>query len=123
MLPREVYHAVDLALAPAIATPWPPPPPMPASWELTLYELAGGVRARNDYPLQPPITPAVRAWGAPFVVASGPLGRDLLVIDNVSGDPLRRVALPDAGIAFSTIVDGRPVVGTILAGPLRAVLF
>jgi hypothetical protein len=128
-LPPEVYHKIDLALAPAIATPWPPPPAMPASWELTLYELSGALRVRNDYPLVPPITPAARAWGAPFVVASGPLGHDLLVIDNTTGDPVRRVALPDdAGsganvAAFATIVDGHPVVGTILAGPLRAVVF
>jgi hypothetical protein len=51
-------------------------------------------------------------------------GHDALVIDPHRGDPLRRVALPDAlGPLFSTVVDGKPVVGTILTAPLRAVVF
>jgi len=47
------------------------------------------------------------------------------VIDSVRGDPLRRVALPApaAGGVFSTIVDDRVIVGMILAGPLRLVVF
>ncbi len=117
----EVYHAVDLTAAPAIATPWPPPPALPASWQLTLYELAGGVRARNDYTLAAPITPGLRAGSAPLVYRAG---REALVIEPRHGDPLRRVVLPvDDAATFSTIVDGRAVVGTILAGPLRAVVF
>jgi hypothetical protein len=59
-----------------------------------------------------------------LIVAYGS-GR-LLVIDPVRGDPLRRIQLPadaPANVAFSTIVDGRPVAGTILADPLRVVLF
>jgi putative pyrroloquinoline-quinone binding quinoprotein len=123
-----VYKPVDLEAAPAIATPWPPPPPMAPSWQYTLFELDGGVRARNDYALEPPIAPATaRGDGASLlIVAYGPGQRRLLVIDPVRGDPLRRIELPaeaPANVAFSTIVDGRPVAGTILADPLRVVLF
>jgi len=53
-------------------------------------------------------------------------GRELIVLDPRTGDPLRRVALPidaPAGVAFSTVVDGTPVAGTVLASPLRIVLF
>jgi len=129
--PPEVYHPTDLQVAPAIATPWPPPPPLPPSWQYTLYELAGGLRARNDYALEPPITPgAVRGGGtSPLVVASGPNQRQLLVIEPEHGDPIRRVTLPPEtdhappNVTFATIVDGHPVAGTILAGPLRVVVF
>ncbi|MBV8758206.1 MAG: hypothetical protein JO257_13045 [Deltaproteobacteria bacterium] len=109
---------------PPIATPWPPPPPMPDSWQLTLYELTGGLRARNDYALPPPIALSQRSGDAPFVVVSGAAAREALVIDPRRGDPLRRVHLPDeAASAFSTIVDGAPVTGVVLAKPLRVVLF
>jgi len=122
-LPPEVYKPTDLEAAPAIATPWPASvtaAPLPASWELSIYDLAGGLRARNDYPLAGPITPALRTAGAPLVYRAG---RDVLVIDARTGDPLRRVTLPEEAPVFSTVVDGKPVVGTILAAPLRAVLF
>ena len=117
----ELYKPTDLEAAPAIATPWPPPPPMPASWQLTLFEPNGALRVRDDYPLTGAITPAVRSAGAPLVVRAG---REALVIDPRRGDPLRRVTLPDdTGPLFSTVVDGKPVVGTILTTPLRAVVF
>ena len=119
LLPPEVYKPTDLEQAPAIATPWPPPPPMTASWQLTIYDPSGGVRTRNDYAVTG-ATPGLRIGAAPFVYVSG---RTALVIDPVHGDPLRRVELPDNGAVFSTIVDGRAIVGTILAAPLRAVAF
>jgi hypothetical protein len=116
-----------MMIPPTLPKPWPEPPPMPASWEYTLYELTGAFRARNDYALSQPITPAqARSARAPLVVQSGPGLRDLLVIDPEHGDPLRRIHLPDdaaPGTAFSTIVDGTPVVGTLLANPLRVVMF
>ena len=49
-----------------------------------------------------------------------------LVVDPVRGDPVKRIRLPEEaapGTAFSTIVDGKPVVGALLANPLRVVLF
>ncbi|HEY3804979.1 MAG TPA: hypothetical protein VGL61_20345 [Kofleriaceae bacterium] len=122
----EKYKPVDLEAAPAIATPWPPPPPMAASWQLALFELAGGVRARDDYALAPPIALAERRGASPIVVEYGARPRRMLVLDAVRGDPLRRIELPpDApdDTAFSTVVDGRPVTGTILADPLRVVTF
>jgi outer membrane protein assembly factor BamB len=122
----EKYKPVDLEAAPAIATPWPPPPPMAASWQLALFELAGGVRARDDYALAPPIALAERRGASPIVVEYGARPRHMLVLDAVRGDPLRRIELPaDApeDTAFSTVVDGRPVTGTILADPLRVVTF
>ena len=113
---------------PHIATPWPPPPPMADSWQYTLYELAGGLRARNDYALPPPVAPAAaRGPGdSPLVVEYGPGLREAIVIDARRGDPLRRVRLPDeagSGLAFAAVVDGKPIVGTVLAKPLRVVLF
>jgi hypothetical protein len=112
---------------PRLPTPWPPPRPLRASWQLTLYEVTGGLRARNDYALEEPITPArARTTGAPIVVESGPEQRDVLVVEPVGGDPLRRARTPEdavPGLAFSTVIDGQPVVGTLLANPLRVVLF
>jgi hypothetical protein len=112
---------------PELPATWPAPPPMRASWQYTLYEVTGELRARNDYALAEPITPvATRVPAAPLVVQSGPGLRDVLVLDPERGDPLRRVRLPEAaapGMAFSTAVDGKPIVGTLLANPLRVVLF
>jgi hypothetical protein len=112
---------------PILPKTWPAPSPLPASWQYTLYEATGAFRARNDYALDAPITPArARMAGAPLVVQSGPGLRELLVIDPEHGDPQRRIRLPDdaaPGTAFSTIIDGKPVVGTLLANPLRVVLF
>ena len=122
----EKYKPVDLEAAPAIATPWPPPPPMVASWQLVMFELAGGVRARDDYALASPIAVGERRGPSPFVVVYGPRPRHVLVIDPEHGDPLRRLELPQDApddVAFSTIVDGWPVAGTILADPLRVVMF
>jgi hypothetical protein len=100
---------------------------MRASWQYTLYEVTGELRARNDYALGEPITPvAARTAAAPLVVQSGPGLRDVLVLEPQRGDPLRRVRLPESaapGMAFSTVVDGKPIVGTLLANPLRVVLF
>jgi len=113
---------------PRLWTPIPPPPSLGDSWQLTLYELAGGLRARNDYGLSPPIAPA-RARGpagSPLVVASSPGLREVLVIDPRDGDPLRRVQLAEdaaSGLVFGTIVDGTPVAGAVLQGPLRVVIF
>jgi len=119
--------ADPMAEPPTLPRTWPAPPPMPASWQYTLYEVTGAFRARNDYALDAPITPArARMAGAPLVVQSGPGLRDLLVIDPERGDPRRRIRLPEdaaPGTAFSTIIDGKPVVGTLLADPLRVVLF
>ena len=117
--PPELYKPTDLEAAPAIATPWPPPPAMPASWQLTVYTPSGGLATRNDYAVASPRA-ALRTGTAPFVYVSGDTA---LVVDPANGAPLRRVALPGNGLTFSTIVDGRAVVGTILAAPLRAVVF
>jgi hypothetical protein len=124
---RRPVQEAEVELPP-IATPWPPPPPMEDSWQLTLYELAGGLRARNDYALPAPVVlPAQRGPGdSSFVVAFGPGLREALVIEPRRGDPVRRVQLPEdavPGLTFATIVDGRPVAGTILAAPLRVVTF
>lgn len=109
---------------PAIWTPIPIPPPLGDSWQYTIFELTGGVRARNDYALVRPIEPSgVRGpIGSPLVVAhDGAL--QVLVLDPRNGDPLRRVALPAPGLVFGTIVDGTPVAGAVLAAPLRVVMF
>jgi hypothetical protein len=113
---------------PPIATPWPPPPPMADSWQYTLYELTGGLRARNDYALPPPVAPSAARGPAdsPLLVTSGPGLRNVLVIDPHRGDPVRRVTLPEeagAGLVFGTVVDGKPIAGAVLAKPLRVVLF
>lgn len=113
---------------PAMATPVALPPALGASWQLTLYELTGGLRARNDYALDPPVAaPAIRAAaGSPLVVAHGAGLREVVVLDPRTGDPLRRIRLPDevpAGTLFGTVVDGSPVAGAVLASPLRVVVF
>jgi len=107
-----------------LSVPIPTPPPIGASWQLDLFEATGGFRARNDYALAAPIALA-RLRGAatsPLVVSFGQ--HEALVIDPVHGDPVRRIQLPpDDGIPFSTIVEGHPVAGIVLATPLRVVLF
>jgi hypothetical protein len=108
---------------PPMSVPIPTPAPIGASWQLDLFEATGGFRARNDYALAAPVTLA-RLRGAqtsPLVVTFGQ--HEALVIDPVRGDPVRRIQLPDDGIAFSTIVEGHPVAGIVLATPLRIVLF
>lgn len=115
-------------LPPELWTPIPAPPPLGDSWQLSLYELTGGLRARNDYALTPPVAPAPARGprGSPLVVAYGPGLREVLVLDPRTGDPVRRVRLPDAavpGLVFGTVVDGTPVAGAVLAAPLRAVVF
>lgn len=118
----------ELNTPPPMSTPITPPAPLGDSWQLTLYELAGGLRARNDYALPPPVAPpAVRGPpGSPLVVAYGPGLHEVVVLDPRTGDPLRRVHLPDdapPGAVFGTVVEGSPVAGTLLASPLRVVLF
>lgn len=86
------------------------------------------MRARNDYALARPVlaAPVRGPTGSPLVVAYGPALREVLVLDPRTGDPIRRVRLPDGappGLVFGTIVEGTPVAGAILAAPLRAVLF
>jgi len=113
--------------SPRLWTPIPPPPPIGDSWQYTLYELTGGLRARNDYAITGAVTPArARGPAGSLLVVAYADGRELIVLDPRTGDPLRRVALPidaPAGVAFSTVVDGTPVAGTVLASPLRIVLF
>jgi hypothetical protein len=109
---------------PPIGVPWTVPPPGPAAWQVTLYEPAGGLRARNDYALAAPVKAAARGpAGSPLVALYGPALREALVIDAHRGDPVRRVQLADEGRAFATVVDGKPVAGVVLANPLRVVLF
>lgn len=119
---------VEIATPPPMSTPIKAPPPLGDSWQLTLYELSGGLRARNDYTFAAPVAPpAVRGPpGSPLVIAHGPGLREVAVLDPRTGDPLRRVRLPDdtpAGAVFGTVVAGSPVAGTLLASPLRVVLF
>lgn len=111
--------------APDLWIPIPEPKPLGDSWQLTLYERAGGLRARNDYGLAPPVMAATTRGpaGSPLVVVSGATQRDVLVLDPQTGDPLRRITLPGAGLVFGTTVRGAPVAGTVLAAPLRIVLF
>ena len=64
--------------------------------------------------------------GSPLVITYGPEPGAVLVLDPRTGDPLRRISLPNdapRGSVFSTIVDGQPVAGAVLAQPLRIVLF
>jgi len=110
--------------APNLWVPIPAPPPLGDSWQYTLYERTGGLRARNDYALAAPITTSTRGpAGSPLVISSGPAQREVLVLDPRTGDPLRRVVLPGPGLVFGTIVDGTPTAGTVLVSPLRIVLF
>ena len=111
--------------APDLWIPIPAPPPLGDSWQYTLYERTGALRARNDYGLAAPVSvsPARGPAGSPLVVASGPAQREVLVLDPRTGNPLRRVVLPGQGFVFGTLVDGSPVAGAVLAAPLRIIVF
>lgn len=126
--PRVPVKPLPPEEAPAIATPWVMPQHLPASVQLALHELGGGLRARNDYALAPPVSvAAARGSGsAPIVIGYGADALDVLVVDAARGDPLRRVHLPDdarRGALFGAAVDGKPVAGVVLVAPLRVVLF
>jgi hypothetical protein len=61
--------------------------------------------------------------GSPVVIYAG---REVLAIDPRTGDPLRRVQLPEdapIGLVFGTTVEGSPVAGAVLQSPLRVVVF
>ncbi|HEY0986685.1 MAG TPA: hypothetical protein VGD80_06515, partial [Kofleriaceae bacterium] len=125
--PLQILHA-EISTPPPMSTPIKPPSPLGDSWQLTLYELAGGLRARNDYALAAPVAPPAARGpsGSPLVVVYGPGLHELAVLDPRTGDPLRRVRLPDdvpPGAVFGTVVAGSPVAGALLAAPLRIVLF
>ncbi|HVK86060.1 MAG TPA: hypothetical protein VM513_18190 [Kofleriaceae bacterium] len=108
---------------PRLWTPIAPPPPAGAAWQLAIYERSGALRARNDYALtEARATSARGPAGSPIVVTAS-AGSSALVLDPRSGDPLRRVDLPEGTEVFATIVDGSPVAGAVLPGPLRIVLF
>ncbi|CAN5913406.1 hypothetical protein BH11MYX2_BH11MYX2_09570 [soil metagenome] len=111
---------------PRLWQPIPPPADAIATTQLTLFDPAGGVRARNDYALRLGER-GIRGAPASPLVLYGPRvggGRQVLVVDAMTGDPLRRVDL-DANIraAFSTVVDGMPITGAVVTNPLRLVLF
>ncbi len=111
--------------APDLWIPIPAPPPLGTSWQYTLYERTGALRARNDYGLAAPVSvsPTRGPAGSPITVASGAAQREILVLDPKTGNPLRRVVLPGQGLVFGTIVDGSAVAGAVLAAPLRIVVF
>lgn len=109
---------------PRMWTPIAPPPPLGDSVQVTLFEPTGGLRARNDYGLiAGGVARARGPAGSPVIVYAG---REVVAVDPRTGDPLRRVQLPEAapiGLAFGTIVEGTPVAGAVIAGPLRVVIF
>ena len=123
--PMQILHG-DLDIPAPMSTPIPPPPSLGDSWQLTLYDLAGGLRARNDYAVVAPAALAARGpAGSPLVVTSGPGHRDVLVLAP-TGDPVHRTRLPDdapEGTVFGTVVGGAPIAGVVLASPLRVVVF
>jgi hypothetical protein len=79
------------------------------------------MHARDDYAIEAPVHFAARRGNSPIVFVDH--ANHLLAVDPLHGDPLRRLDIPEGAAAFSTIVDGRPVIGTILAAPLRVVVF
>ena len=102
-----------------MSVPIVPPAPLGDSHQLALFELHGGLRTRNDYALGGGIAP--RLAGAPVAIASG---REVLVIETHRGDPVAHILLPErASLVFSTVVNGVPVAGALLADPLGFVLF
>ena len=109
---------------PRLWTPLPMPAPLGDSVQVTLFEQTGGLRARNDYGLLGAAVADERGpAGSPVVVyGSG----EVLAVDPRTGDPLRRVTLPEdapVGLVFGTIVEGTPVAGAVLQSPLRVVIF
>ncbi|HEY0193635.1 MAG TPA: hypothetical protein VGC42_21105 [Kofleriaceae bacterium] len=124
---RKPPRPAELPDQAPMSTPIPEAPPLGDSWQLTLYDLTGGLRARNDYALAAPTSLAPRGpAGSPLVVTSGRGRRDVLVLAPATGDPVRRVRLPDdapEGTVFATVVGGAPITGVVLASPLRVVGF
>jgi hypothetical protein len=124
---KTAAPADDEPRPPRLMTPTAPPNDLSPSYHYALYELTGEIRARNDYALHAPATPATRTPGAPLVLLSGDRNAHVaLVLDPASGDPLRYVRLPAEALpytAFSTVVDGKPVVGALAENPLRLLLF
>jgi hypothetical protein len=125
--PLQILHG-EIDTPPPMSTPITPPPSLGDSWQLTIYELGGGLRVRNDYALPAPVAPPAPRGpaGSPLVVTCGPGFGEVVVLDPRTGDPLRRVRLPDSaapGTVFGTIVAGSPVAGVLLASPLRVVVF
>lgn len=60
------------------------------------------------------------------LVLPGAGGDEVIVVDAKTGDPLRRVELPvqaAPGGVFAAMVNGAPIVGVTVAGPLRILLF
>ena len=90
----------------------------------------GGLRARNDYALVGADRAGARARSGRQPARRGVRGRGCARCScsiRATGDPLRRVALPEdapPGCVFGTIVDGTPVAGALLAvaAARRAVL-
>lgn len=109
---------------PRMWTPLPMPPSLGDSVQVTLFELTGGLRARNDYGLvDGAVAPDRGPAGSPVLIYAG---REVVAVDPRTGDPLRRVQLPEdapIGLVFGTIVEGSPVAGAVLQAPLRVVIF
>ncbi len=128
-----IHGAGHQLLAPAdpelpnLWTPIPLPPIVGAGQQLTIYDPGGGVRARAEYELGRSAAWAPRGPAGSEIVLLGdaPPGEErvLLVIDPLTGAPTRSFGVSATDIAFSTIVDGAPVSGVMVANPLRAVLF
>src|SRR5262249_52929626 len=94
--PLQILRA-EIDVPAPLSAPIRPPPSLGDSWQLVLDELGGGLRARNDYALRAPVAPPVPRGppGSPLVVVYGPDQREVCVLDPRTGDPLRRVVLPD----------------------------
>ena len=105
-----------------------PAVPAGAEWSVFAYGADGAPRLALGLEVAPPWLVAARARDprAPLALAYGPAARALAVVDPRTGQVAARYTLPTRavpGSAFATVVDGRPVVGAILAQPLGAVVF
>jgi hypothetical protein len=114
---------------PRLWSPIPAPRDGIPTEQITLYEPSGGVRARNDYAIQ---YAHLGDRGAPdsLVVAHGGPhgGNSFLILDPGTGEPLRSIdvgEVADGSTArpFSTRIDDMPIMGAVVANPLRLLLF
>jgi hypothetical protein len=96
-------------------------------WAVRAFD-AGGERFRVAVVADPPFELATnRTPGAatPLVIVHG-AARQAVILDPSSGAVIDHVALPERaapGTVFATVVDGQPVTGTLVLGPLAALTF
>lgn len=121
--PVRKRPAPDDPEQPSLWTALPLPPVIGAGQQLTIYEPSGGVRVRAEYELGRATWAPRGPAGSPIVLAADTPEHQVIVIDPRTGAPHQRYRLVGGEALFSTVVNGSPVAGVVIANPLRVALF